>query len=88
MKTSQDERRQLLQLTALPTAAGREDSVIAFIQAWIATRATKLLVTYDDGGNILIAQRAFNNKRRPLLITAHMDHPAFVVTRVVNALTL
>ena len=88
MKTSQDERRQLLQLTALPTAAGREDSVIAFIQAWIATRATKLIVKYDDGGNILITQRAFNNKRRPLLITAHMDHPAFVVTRVVNALTL
>ncbi|MCE9619838.1 MAG: hypothetical protein K8R92_08005 [Planctomycetes bacterium] len=84
MKTSPRERRQLLQLTSLPTAAGREEAVVAFIEAWISKKSAKLVVKRDDGGNILVMQRAFRKSRRPLLITAHLDHPAFVLRRVIN----
>jgi len=88
IKSSATEQQQLLALTALPTAAGHEDAVIAFIDKWISKRAAKISVKRDDGGNLLITQRAFNNKRRPLLITAHLDHPAFVVHRLVDARNL
>ncbi len=85
MKSQAAELQQLLALTALPTAAGHEDAVIAFIDAWISKRAAKVAVKRDNGGNILITQRAFKNQRRPLLVTAHMDHPAFVVQRLRDA---
>jgi len=88
IKSTAAEQQQLLALTALPTAAGHEDAVIEFINKWIAKRASKISVKRDSGGNLLITQRAFNNKRRPLLITAHLDHPAFVVRRVVDTRTL
>jgi hypothetical protein len=82
--TTPAERRLLLRLTALPTAAGREDAVIAFINEWIAARRSTLAARRDDGGNILVTQRARAKRRRPLLITAHLDHPAFVLRRVVD----
>ncbi len=78
------ERTLLLQLTSLPTAAGREDAVHAFLGRWLKARASRLHVRRDDAGNLLVTQRG-NAKRgagpAPLLFTAHLDHPAFVCTR-------
>ncbi len=86
----------LLELTAIPTAAGREHRVMAWIDQWLAARADRLLVQRDDAGNYLITRRDLARGRgtirgpggqstsgaQQVLMTAHLDHPAFVVTRV------
>jgi endoglucanase len=78
----------LLEITSLPTAAGREERVIARIEAWVAERADRLVLSRDRIGNLTIARhdfleacaRGMKTGVKPLLITAHLDHPAFVVT--------
>lgn len=78
----------LLEITSLPTAAGREERVIARIEAWVAERADRLVLSRDRIGNLTIARhdyleacaRGVKTGIKPLLITAHLDHPAFVVT--------
>ncbi len=82
----------LLEITSLPTAAGREERVIARIEAWVAERADRLVLSRDRIGNLTIARHDFleacargmntgtKSGVKPLLITAHLDHPAFVVT--------
>jgi endoglucanase len=72
----------LLALTQIPTAAGHEDRVIAFVDAWLATRADRVHAERDDVGNILVWQARRPAGIAPLLFTAHLDHPAFVVTGV------
>ena len=90
-----DQLNLLLALTQIPTAAGREDGVIAFIRVWAAARPDIKLTT-DAAGNLTLAMVPRNrserkrrgrddfdeSKRRPLYITAHLDHPAFVVESV------
>jgi endoglucanase len=74
----------LLEVTSLPTAAGREERVIAHIEAWVAERCDRLVLSRDRVGNLTIARHDFLESCakgiKPLLITAHLDHPAFVVT--------
>ena len=70
----------LLELTALPTAAGREDAVIAWIERWLSERED-LSLTRDDAGNMLISFRDAPDAT-PIVLTAHMDHPAFVVEKI------
>ncbi|MEO1129907.1 MAG: hypothetical protein AAFX05_09420 [Planctomycetota bacterium] len=77
----------LRELTVLPTAAGREHRVIAWIEAWLSER-TDLALTRDDVGNMLIRHRDADPSRPALLITAHLDHPAFVVESIVGPQTL
>ncbi|MFO0834874.1 MAG: hypothetical protein U0638_07875 [Phycisphaerales bacterium] len=77
--------RWLLDLTQIPTAAGREFRVVAWIRAWLAARPG-LEITTDPAGNIHVAIKARLSKRdatRPVYFTAHLDHPAFVVERVI-----
>jgi len=72
----------LAEVTAIPTAAGHEDRVIAYIEAWVRAR-TDLRLQTDRAGNLVVSfakQKA--TKRPPLFITAHLDHPAFVVERL------
>lgn len=85
----------LLALTQIPTAAGKEDRVMAFLDAWFAERSAKVRVQRDDAGNYLVfqarrveggtkqvaAEDALNAAPHlaPILVTAHLDHPAFVV---------
>ena len=81
-----DKRLQLaVDLTQIPTAAGREGRVLAFIDAWLAARPG-LRKSTDKAGNVVITL-APTSKRpkpgKPLFITAHLDHPAFVVERIV-----
>ncbi len=70
--------RDLVQLTNLPTATAREDRVIAWVERW-AKRRPKVELRRDRYGNLLLKRRSVTSKR-PILFTAHLDHPAFVVT--------
>lgn len=87
MPIHDDARREhhtwLLELTQVPTAAGREQRVIAWIRAWVQARPS-LHLTTDSAGNLHIAPREFPAADRPVYFTAHLDHPAFVVERVLS----
>ncbi|MFM2165192.1 MAG: hypothetical protein RL325_1629 [Planctomycetota bacterium] len=82
--------RFLLEITSLPTAAGREDRVIAAIEKWVAARKARLVLSHDRFGNLTVARHDFleacargaKSGVKPVMITAHLDHPAFVVTAV------
>lgn len=84
MKLSPVERSLAVTMTGIPTAAGMEDRVIAFLEGWFFARSQRVRIQRDDGGNMLVSQRNAPRGVRPLLITAHLDHPAFVVRRVVS----
>ena len=75
----------LCELTAIPTAAGKEDRVIAWVRAW-AKKRTNLKLSADKAGNLILRPRAKSKNRgvHPVYITAHLDHPAFVV-RCINS---
>ena len=72
--------RWLTELTAIPTVAGREDRVVAWVENWVRRRRD-LRLRSDPAGNLLIA-RAGRRRRTPVLLTAHLDHPGFVVTEI------
>ncbi|MCB9846067.1 MAG: hypothetical protein H6811_08790 [Phycisphaeraceae bacterium] len=71
----------LLALTSVPTAAGHEHRAIEWIERWVAQRPD-LDLTKDATGNLFVSCRGVPKSDRPLLITAHLDHPAFHVERV------
>ncbi|MEX2545428.1 MAG: hypothetical protein WD316_09925 [Phycisphaeraceae bacterium] len=73
----------LATLTGLPTAAGREGHVIAWVRRWVADRPG-LRLRQDRFGNLMI-KRVGVTSRRPIILAAHMDHPAFIVTGVDGA---
>ena len=75
----------LCDLTAIPTAAGKEDRVIAWVRAW-AKKRTNLKLSADKAGNLIIRPKAKPKNRgvRPVYITAHLDHPAFVVRKMLG----
>lgn len=75
--------RWALQLCDLPTAAGREDKVIEWVRSWCSQR-DDLVLTTDEAGNLHVAFRQpATHGRAPVYFTAHLDHPAFVIDRVV-----
>jgi putative aminopeptidase FrvX len=84
--------RWLLELTSIPTAAGKESRVIAWVRDWAAQRAG-VEVIEDRAGNLVLRRRAGAGssvngsgagQRPPVLFTAHLDHPAFVVERIIG----
>jgi endoglucanase len=81
----------LRDVTAIPTAAGREQAVSAWIGRWLDARPD-LLRSGDSAGNLIVSFRgsaeAPSLGRRALFITAHLDHPAFVVERIIGPGTL
>jgi len=81
--TEDPEIAWLKELTAIPTAAGKEDRVIAWIERWLAERPD-LTLTRDDAGNLVVHPQAGESTLRPLFITAHLDHPAFVVEQILT----
>ncbi|MCC6321294.1 MAG: hypothetical protein IT438_07650 [Phycisphaerales bacterium] len=81
-------KRWLLEITQIPTAAGREQRVAAWIRAWVAARP-ELVLKEDAAGNLVIEPKKRWGKSgagapRPIFITAHLDHPAFVVERIIG----
>ncbi len=89
-ETRAEHERLLLKITSIPTATGKEQRVVAAIHEWLAARPALALRT-DDAGNLFITQK---NENPSLWITAHLDHPAFVVEQIIgdpsqpNTLTL
>jgi endoglucanase len=77
----------LQELTSIPTASGRERGVIEWITRWAAGRPD-LALTRDPAGNLVVARRDEGGAAAPLYFTAHLDHPAFVVERVVGPSTV
>lgn len=69
--------RWLEELTVIPTAAGREGRVIAWVEAWVARRRN-LRLRRDEAGNLIIT-RTGARRGKPIFLQAHLDHPAFVV---------
>ena len=82
------ERTLALTVTGIPTAAGLEQRVIAFIEGWCFVRSARVQLRRDDGGNLMITRKDAPRGARPVLVTAHLDHPAFVVRRRIDARTL
>jgi endoglucanase len=76
----------LAEVTSIPSAAGREHRVAAYLDRFFAQRA-KWTTSRDAAGN-MTAQRRAGGAGRPIYITAHLDHPAFVVERVLAPSTL
>ncbi len=73
----------LLALTAIPTAAGREQRVVAWLEQWLADRPD-LVLTFDPIGNMVVRFADEPATDSPLYFTAHLDHPGFVVERSVS----
>lgn len=73
--------RWLLDLTNIPTTSGKEHRVIDWVRTWVGRR-DDLKVTADAAGNLMITVKGRRPKRAPVIATAHMDHPGFVVEAV------
>lgn len=71
----------LEEVTSIPTAAGREQRVVAWIRNWLESRP-HFGMTADASGNLVIAHREAPPDVTPLYLTAHLDHPAFVVEEI------
>ncbi|MCA9298507.1 MAG: hypothetical protein KDA28_05545 [Phycisphaerales bacterium] len=69
-------------VTTIPTAAGREWRVVRWIEDWADAR-DDVILEHDEHGN-LVLRLASTRPGRPVYFTAHLDHPAFVVERVVS----
>lgn len=74
----------LIELTSLPTAPGRENRVIAWVEAW-AKRRQHVKIQRDQFGNLLLRRHGRRLSQSPIIFTAHMDHPAFVVRQLISA---
>ena len=74
--------RWLKEVTALPTAAGHEDRVINWVEQWVKARPN-LTLRRDKAGNLIVTQKR-RSSARAIFITAHMDHPAFVVRKIIK----
>lgn len=87
-KLAEDATRWLLDLTSLPTAAGREGRVIGWIERWAGERPDFALAR-DNAGNLLLREKPEGRAgATSLLLTAHLDHPAFVVESIVHECTI
>jgi putative aminopeptidase FrvX len=75
-------RKWLMELTQIPTAAGHEERVVAWIERWANGAGVEL--TRDAAGNLHVAYSKRPGAAAPVYFTAHMDHPAFVVERIVG----
>jgi len=75
--------RWLRELTSIPTAAGCEHRVVRWIEDWVAERPD-LALERDSTGNITIRRADALTSESPLYITAHLDHPAFVINEIID----
>jgi putative aminopeptidase FrvX len=88
MKLTAAQRREhlarLQTVTNLLTAAGREDRVIRHVADW-AKQRRGIELKADKTGNLLLTFKRTGTTKatgKPIVIVAHMDHPAFVIDEV------
>lgn len=74
-------QRWLFEVTQIPTAAGKENRVIAWIDRWLGDRPS-LTKHEDPHGNFEIRIASAPASDHPIYFTAHLDHPGFVVEEV------
>lgn len=72
----------LSELSGVPTAAGREGRVVRWVRDWAAQRPGVVVET-DSAGNLILRAAEAAATDAPIFFTAHLDHPAFVVERIV-----
>lgn len=72
--------RWLLDLTHQPSTSGHEDRVVEWVRTW-AARRPDVKVTADRAGNLMLSVKG-RKRRAPVVATAHMDHPGFVVESI------
>ncbi|MAY75586.1 MAG: hypothetical protein CMJ31_12905 [Phycisphaerae bacterium] len=82
-----EHQRWLTELTAVPTAAGKESRVIAWIDKCLEGREG-FHRRIDSHGNIELSLEGATATDTPVYFTAHLDHPAFVVNRVIGPSTI
>lgn len=71
-------RRILNDMLSIPTAPFAEHRVIDYIERFCGKRK-HLKLTRDRAGNVLVRARVGQRTvKRPVCITAHLDHPGFV----------
>jgi putative aminopeptidase FrvX len=75
-------RDWLFEVTRIPTASGREQRIIAWVERWASERPG-VLVERDGAGNLVLRRDRARRDAPVLYFEAHLDHPAFVVERVV-----
>lgn len=79
--------RILKEVVNLPTAPFVEGHVIDYIRRFVERR-TALRMTPDRFGNLLVRFKPREKAKRvarPILFAAHMDHPGFVATKMLDA---
>jgi len=75
-------RRILHDMLSIPTAPFAEHRVIDYIERFCGKRK-RLKLTRDRVGNVLVRVRIGRRVvKRPVCITAHLDHPGFVADRM------
>ncbi|RNC80420.1 MAG: hypothetical protein ED559_01005 [Phycisphaera sp.] len=84
---TKEHEQLLLELTAIPTAAGREGRVVSFINDWLSDR-DDIRMDADPSGNLTVSFKEPSGNAAPIYFTAHLDHPAFVVERIIAPATL
>jgi len=71
-------RRIVLEMLSLPTAPFVEGAVVAYLEAFCASRPG-LKWERDRAGNVLVHLRRGRRRiQRPVCLTAHLDHPGFI----------
>ncbi len=75
-------RQWLFELTQLPTASGREHRAIRWVERWVENRPGVVLEA-DPAGNVHVSLEGGASGGRPVYFTGHLDHPAFVVERMI-----
>lgn len=73
--------RWLVEITSIPTVAGREERVVEWITAWAAARP-EITLSADTHGNLTLRRTEPFAPGEPLYITAHLDHPGFAIDAV------
>ena len=75
-------RRILLDMLARPTAPFVEGAVAAYLESFCQARPS-LKLTRDKAGNLLVhLRRGRRRVKRPMCLTAHLDHPGFIAERM------
>jgi endoglucanase len=78
------QRRVLTDLLSIPTAPFAEHQVIAHVERFCDAR-NGVARSRDAAGNVLVrVRRGSRRVKRPVCITAHLDHPGFVTDRMIG----
>lgn len=77
----------LKQVTMIPSAAGHEGRVVAWIDRWLAERP-EVGVRRDRHGNMELRLEGTPETDAPVYFTAHLDHPTFVVDQILSPTSL